>query len=87
MQCIAPRTCSAWDQPAIPVTYGGLGEASVEMKSACEHSQCLCGLAGVTRRVVPNFTYDGFKSPAAGPASGTVSPESHDAMVTISAWW
>ena len=30
--------------------------------------------------------YDGFQSPAAGPASGRVSPESHDAIVTIKAW-
>ena len=30
--------------------------------------------------------YDGFQSPAAGPASGRVSPESHDAIATISAW-
>ena len=30
--------------------------------------------------------YDGFQSPAAGPASGRVSPESHEAIVTISAW-
>ena len=27
--------------------------------------------------------YDGFQSPAAGPASGRVSPESHDAIDTI----
>ena len=30
--------------------------------------------------------YDGFQSPAADPASGRVSPESHDAIATISAW-
>ena len=30
--------------------------------------------------------YDGFQSPATGPASARVSPESHDAIVTISAW-
>ena len=30
--------------------------------------------------------YDGFQSPAAGPASGRVSPESHDAIATINAW-
>ena len=30
--------------------------------------------------------YDGFQSPVAGPASGRVSPESHEAIVTISAW-
>ena len=30
--------------------------------------------------------YDGFQSPAAAPASGRVSPESHDAIATISAW-
>ena len=38
------------------------------------------------RPVVPCLTYDGFQSPAAGPASGRVSPESHDAIVTINAW-
>ena len=32
------------------------------------------------------FPYDGFQSPAAGPASGRLSPESHDAIVTINAW-
>ena len=30
--------------------------------------------------------YDGFQSPVAGPVSGRVSPESHEAIVTISAW-
>ena len=30
--------------------------------------------------------YDGFQSPVAGLASGRVSPESHEAIVTISAW-
>ena len=30
--------------------------------------------------------YDGFQSPAAGPALGRVSPESHETIVTISAW-
>ena len=35
------------------------------------------------RRTIP--PYDGFQSPAAGPASGRVSPESHDAIATISA--
>ena len=35
---------------------------------------------------LPELTYEGFQSPAAGPASGRVSPESHDAIVTISAW-
>ena len=30
--------------------------------------------------------YDGFQSPAAAPVSGRVSPESHDAIATISAW-
>ena len=34
----------------------------------------------------PDLDYDGFQSPAAGPASGRVSPESHDAIATISAW-
>ena len=33
-----------------------------------------------------NLHYDGFQSPAAGPASGRVSPESHDAIDTINAW-
>ena len=30
--------------------------------------------------------YDGSQSPAADPASGRVSPESHAAIATISAW-
>ena len=34
----------------------------------------------------PDLAYDGFQSPAAGPASGRVSPESHDAIETIKAW-
>ena len=34
----------------------------------------------------PTPLYDGFQSPAAAPASGRVSPESHDAIATISAW-
>ena len=38
------------------------------------------------RQPQPDRTYEGFQSPAAGPASGRVSPESHDAIVTISAW-
>ena len=38
------------------------------------------------RKPLPESTYDGFQSPAAGPASGRVSPESHDAIATISAW-
>ena len=33
-----------------------------------------------------DFSYDGSQSPAAGPASGRVSPESHDAIATINAW-
>ena len=36
------------------------------------------------RRTIPPC--DGFQSPAAGPASGRLSPESHDAIVTINAW-
>ena len=35
---------------------------------------------------LPGMTYDGFQSPAAGPASGRVSPESHDAIDTINEW-
>ena len=35
---------------------------------------------------LPELTYDGFQSPAVGPASGRVSPEPQDAIVTISAW-
>ena len=38
------------------------------------------------RKPPSGVTYDGFQSPAAGPASGRVSPESHDAMETIKAW-
>ena len=36
-------------------------------------------------KLLPESIYDGFQSPAAGPASGRVSPESHDAIDTISA--
>lgn len=42
-------------------------------------------VSGQSKFQVP-FSYDGFQSPAAGPGSGRVSPESHDAIVTISAW-
>ena len=38
------------------------------------------------REPLAELTCDGFQSPATGPASGRVSPESHDAIVTISAW-
>ena len=38
------------------------------------------------RKPLSGFTYDGFQSPVAGPASGRVSPESHDAIATIRAW-
>ena len=40
-----------------------------------------------SRRAIlpPDLAYDGFQSPAAGPASGRVSPESHDAIATINA--
>ena len=40
----------------------------------------------VVRQRHRRINYDGFQSPAAGPASGRVSPESHDAIATISAW-
>ena len=44
-----------------------------------------CGMRQI-RRELDGPLYDGFQSPAAGPASGRVSPESHEAIVTISAW-
>ena len=34
---------------------------------------------------LPELTYDGFQSPATGPASGAVSPESDEAIAAISA--
>ncbi len=38
------------------------------------------------RKPLPEITYDVFQSPAADPVSGQVSPESHEAIVTINAW-
>ena len=45
-----------------------------------------CGMRWVFCANSAGTLYDGFQSPAAGPASGRVSPESHDAIATISAW-
>ena len=66
------------------------GQIAPTERIGCEH---LCERTGTS---TPNLshtptgnrhlTYDGFQSPAAGPASGRVSPESHDAIVTIRAW-
>ena len=44
------------------------------------------GMTSAVRKPRRPLPYDGFQSPAAGPASGRVSPESHDAIVTINAW-
>ena len=45
----------------------------------------VCGMRWVLREL-DGPLYDGFQSPAAGPASGRVSPESHDAIATINPW-
>ena len=60
----------------MPVGMSGFGQWN---RSSLWHDVIPLG----DRSAIP---YDGFQSPATGPASGRVSPESHDAIVTISAW-
>ena len=51
----------------------------------CRLDHAACGVRWILREL-DGPPYDGFQSPAAGPASGRVSPEFHDAIATISAW-
>ena len=60
------------------------GEDDAALRDTAKVGECEASNPG--GQSPPDLAYDGFQSPAAGPASGRVSPESHDAIVTINAW-
>ena len=78
---LKPTTCHRY-----PKCLALVAQAFDQISCTCGHDR-----ARPQHKVGPSakptiLLYDGFQSPAAGPASGRVSPESHDAIATIRAW-
>ena len=85
--CPRPSTPSRWNRILRHIVGKTSGAVVTNCRSNVHCSDSFPHAAWAKFSANPmTLPYNGFQSPAAGPASGTVSPESHDAIATINAW-